>query len=323
MTEEQKNELATNDTFDYSLPELNGLSRSDTMIVAFEDKKIREIPMWLQNENKEELQRQHPNKNLYISPSHPLREVIKYVFILMGFTEGRRPNPTQMGVLYEFIYSQLSRFSLSDFKVAFNLAIKGELYDIKENKILNMRFYKTVTPILFADVMEAYERYRHLTIANYRRDLYKKQQEELKKDKEYTEDEVRKIHESYVREVIVKDYQNLLNGNGLKLAYAHTNLYRNLVIEEIIDAEAYKDFLDKAKDQYMDSLKRGKNRYEKENLKKIKQVIEKEGIMSTSGDKVIDIAQRLYVVDWYKRLKEESVTTDQLLEMFGLFEIEN
>ena len=89
-----------------NLPTNYANSKEGKIVIASKQLKIRD----LEPENDE-----------------PIKQVLRYVFTLVGIRADQIPDEIQKAVLIDFIRAELQNFTLPEFKIAFTMAVKGDL----------------------------------------------------------------------------------------------------------------------------------------------------------------------------------------------------
>jgi hypothetical protein len=87
-----------------------------------------------------------------LSDLKSLDETLRHCLVVTGVKESNLPNEAQITVLYNFINSYLSSYTLEEVRTAFDLAILGRLNVKKEN-------FQNFSVGFFSDVMKAYDVY--------------------------------------------------------------------------------------------------------------------------------------------------------------------
>lgn len=138
---------------------------------------------------------------IHLGMNHqPLKDVLKYVFSLIGLKGINYPNEfdTTM-VLIPFIKDKLGLFTVADIKVAFQMAVAGELGEI------DLKHYQTFNSIYLSDVMKAYKVYKNRVIAEEEKRI---QKEKFSEELVLSDEEKQEIEESFWREMVVNEYLN-------------------------------------------------------------------------------------------------------------------
>lgn len=80
----------------------------------------------------------------------PLKEVLRYVMMIVGIRGNNLPNDLEKAVLLEFIQRNYGGHTPEEIKLAFTLAIEGKL-DLE-----NVTCYENFSVFYFASIMNAY-----------------------------------------------------------------------------------------------------------------------------------------------------------------------
>lgn len=93
------------------------------------------------------------SKNRIIhSPLEDLKQVLKYVFVLVGLRANNMPVELEKAVLLEYIIENYGGHTPEEIKLAFKMAVAGKLkLEPKEVKC-----YENFSPLYFTTIMEAY-----------------------------------------------------------------------------------------------------------------------------------------------------------------------
>lgn len=130
----------------------------------------------------------------------PLKEALVYVFDLIGLKELSMPDVREMNVLLQFIDNKLSMFSPLDFKIAFEMAVAGEI------EVKDLKHYNNFNSLYLSDVMKVYKEYRNKVVTQNQL----KEQAEKFKEKVLSEEELKASKESFYQKMIVEEYLNFV-----------------------------------------------------------------------------------------------------------------
>jgi len=110
----------------------------------------------------------------------PLKQALRYAMVLVGIKSHNVPNEREKTVLLQFIVNNYGGHTPAEIKLAFDLAVAGEL-DVDDVKC-----YENFSPLYFASIMNAYRKWA------------RPRQGEIKpKPKQLTEDEKLDIELSF------------------------------------------------------------------------------------------------------------------------------
>ena len=83
----------------------------------------------------------------------PLKQALRYAMVLVGIKANNVPNDREKSVLLQFIVNNYGGHTPSEIRLAFDLAIAGEL-DVEDVKC-----YENFSPLYFASIMNAYRKW--------------------------------------------------------------------------------------------------------------------------------------------------------------------
>ncbi len=83
----------------------------------------------------------------------PLKQALRYAMVLVGIKANNVPNDREKSVLLQFIVNNYGGHTPSEIRLAFYLAIAGEL-DVEDVKC-----YENFSPLYFASIMNAYRKW--------------------------------------------------------------------------------------------------------------------------------------------------------------------
>lgn len=112
------------------------------------------------------------SKKIYESPEESLKDVLKFVMILVGIREQNIPNEGEKKVLIDFIQRHYGGHSLMEIKLAFEMAVTDKLSFEKGE---NSHHYENFSCSYFAKIMNAYRKWAASEINH----LPKKEDKEL------------------------------------------------------------------------------------------------------------------------------------------------
>lgn len=100
----------------------------------------------------------------------PLKQALRYAMVLVGIKAHNVPNANEKAVLLQFIANNYGGHTPAEIRLAFDLAIAGEL-DVEDVKC-----YENFSPLYFASIMNAYRKWarpRHGEIKPVEKELTK------------------------------------------------------------------------------------------------------------------------------------------------------
>lgn len=83
----------------------------------------------------------------------PLKQALRYAMVLVGIKANNVPNDREKAVLLQFIQTNYGGHTPDEIRLAFDLAVSGEL-DLDD-----VRCYENFSPLYFATIMNAYRRW--------------------------------------------------------------------------------------------------------------------------------------------------------------------
>lgn len=83
----------------------------------------------------------------------PLKQALRYAMVLVGIKANNVPNDREKSVLLQFIVNNYGGHTPSEIRLAFDLAISGDL-DVEDVKC-----YENFSPLYFASIMNAYRKW--------------------------------------------------------------------------------------------------------------------------------------------------------------------
>ncbi len=87
---------------------------------------------------------------LFKQPVEGIKEVLRYCFVLVGLRANNFPDDTEKAVLINWIYNNYGGHTLSEIKLAFEMAVAGKL-DVEVNT------YENFSVLYFSNIMNAYQ----------------------------------------------------------------------------------------------------------------------------------------------------------------------
>lgn len=130
----------------------------------------------------------------------PIKQSLRYIFALIGLKAENLPSELQKAVLLDFIQSDLKQYTPEELKLAFRMAIAGELS-------IDVTHYQNFNALYLSAVMNAYQEQRGKTLLEYQR-----QQKALEPPVEKTPEEIKKAFWDYVFTCIVEPFEKFTHG---------------------------------------------------------------------------------------------------------------
>lgn len=130
----------------------------------------------------------------------PIKQSLRYIFALIGLRAENLPSELQKAVLLEFVQTELKHYTPEELKLAFRMAVAGEL-DI------DVTHYQNFNALYLSAVLNAYQQKRGQTLIEYQR-----QQKQLEPKKEPTEQELKDSFWQYVNTCLVEPFESYAKG---------------------------------------------------------------------------------------------------------------
>jgi hypothetical protein len=99
-----------------------------------------------------------------LTNDEPIRQSLRYVFALIGLKAENLPTDVQKIVLLEFIQTELKHFTPEELKLAFRMAVAGELN-------VEISHFQNFNAVYLANVMNAYKEKRGLALTEMNQKL--------------------------------------------------------------------------------------------------------------------------------------------------------
>ena len=159
---------------------------------------------------------------------HNLNELFKYCFLLVGLREKGLPNELETLFLHEFIKENYGGHSISEVKLAFKMAVKGEL-DLPPEEVL---CYENFSVLYLSSIINSFRRWA--------RDEYRQIEKHIpppESDVKYLEGPRQEIHWGFI---IEKEYQHFLSFGDEHWKIFPVGFYEQLVTDQIFEPEFFR-----------------------------------------------------------------------------------
>lgn len=83
----------------------------------------------------------------------PLKQALRYAMVLVGIKANNVPNENEKAVLLQFIQKNYGGHTPNEIRLAFDLAVAGEL------ELDDVKCYENFSPLYFATIMNAYRKW--------------------------------------------------------------------------------------------------------------------------------------------------------------------
>jgi hypothetical protein len=176
-----------------------------------------------------------------LTNDEPIRQSLRYVFALIGLKAENLPTDVQKIVLLEFIQTELKHFTPEELKLAFRMAVAGELN-------VEISHFQNFNAVYLANVMNAYKEKRGLALTEMNQKLKalepKKEPTEAEKIAafwEYMEQFVGSKFEQYRTNKRI-DWENVFGSDHMfiqleKLGIIHLTINRKNEIMKIAETQ--------------------------------------------------------------------------------------
>lgn len=245
----------------------------------------------------------------------PIKAVLRYVFTLIGLRPEYIPDEIQKAVIIDFIRKDLKNYGLEEIPIAFRKAIKGELG-------IDANHFQAFSPLYLAGIMNAYSKERGLALKNY---LRKIEEEESKKPKFMTEEEKKEIHETWIREGILKPYLFYLKKGNLTFGITPYGIIYRTLEEDLkflsLTPDEKREVWEEAKIKVAEDIEKKNNVHnlnEYRELRRLKDLIEKDGIDIAAKKDIVSKCHELSVRRFFEEAKRTGRDIEKEIETYLL-----
>lgn len=245
----------------------------------------------------------------------PIKQVLRYIFTLIGLKADNIPDDVQKAVLINYIRQDLANYGLEEFKVAFHLLINGELD-------MDPTHYQNFSPLYLGQVMRSYfENNRAQAMKAYRLALdeeEKKKREALEQDPEFK----KKIHIEFLQGTITFGWTYFKKTGTLTFGICPWSLIYKVLVEEVRLFEPPTDLKKQIYSQAVEAVDREMSRKNKQfnsvhdvrQFKKILEQIQEEGLEKTCKQDIINKCHELTIHHYFKQFMEDGVDVEQVIK---------
>jgi hypothetical protein len=195
------------------------------------------------------------DKKLSVASDEELDQLFRNIFMLIGLRPQFIPNRLEFIFLYDFVRSQYGGHTLSEIKLAFTKAAKGDLSE----DIDDLKLYDYFTPAYFGMVMTKYRHWAREAGNKISDKIYVEQLKALDYQKPPTEIEW--------RQVVEQDYQFFLSNVDASSTYPEQH-YDTLVEDEFIKEDFWQKKVQSVRVNILNDLNKGLAALEMSNLEK-------------------------------------------------------
>jgi hypothetical protein len=253
----------------------------------------------------------HQPKIRNIESDEPIRQVLRYIFTLIGIRAENIPNDIQKSVLINYIQNDLKHYSVDDFKIAFHLMLKNEL-DCESNH------YQNFNPMYLAQVMNAYNKHRQMAIHEFKK--LEMEQQQMKQNELSPEQLLQKTIGFY-RNCIINPFNFFIKTGEITFgiipfSVIYESMVDDLRLFELTD-EQKNVIYKQAKTEINNELKRETIHSSIEQMRKIRDLrekIEQIGIESALKTDIITRCHKISITKFFESCKKNNIDLPGLIE---------
>jgi len=245
-----------------------------------------------------------------IESDEPIKQVLRYVFTLIGIRAENIPNDIQKSVLIHYIQNDLKQYSVDDIKIAFHLLLKNEL-DCDPNH------YQSFSAMYLSNVMNAYHKHRLDAIREFQKLQNEMKQQQI--ENEVTEQEKLEREQRFVRNCIIQPYKFYLKTGEITFGLiTYSVIYESLTekynVFKLSDSDKntiYKMAVDQI-DQ--ESKKIAFNPDDNKKLQDVRDLIKLKGLETAMKNEIIARCHKISVIKFYESCKNNNVDLESIIE---------
>lgn len=237
-----------------------------------------------------------------------IKKLLGQLFILTGLRKENFPDDLQTGVLIQFIFEDLGQYSPEEIKLAFRLAIKGEL-NVESNH------YQSFSAPYIASIMSGYGKIRSTAIRAIRAN-----ENALKIDSkmEHTDQEKKNIRKDYILTCILKPYQHFLKTGGLTFGITPMSIIYKTLVGDLkllnVEPERKKEMYFKAVEMARKTLDRPVQTMEEHrSLQSLREKVERDGIENAMLADIKSYCYEMAVKEFYHQCKADGIDLEALI----------
>lgn len=224
-------------------------------------------------------------------PAERLDELFRYCFMLVGLREKSFPNELETLFLYEFLKENYGGHSISEIKLAFKMAIKGEL----DLPLEDVKSYENFSVVYLSSIINSYRRwsgqeYRHL----------EKHIPPNEEDIKYLEGPKKEIHWGFT---IEREYQHFLSFGDEHWKLYPIGFYEQLVKDEILDSELFRKAMLIVRTKLIGQLEKQRAALE---MRKFENAEKKERVAFAQSINKTNLQELIKKIDAYKSGEQDS-----------------
>lgn len=237
-----------------------------------------------------------------------LKKLLAQLFALTGLKQENYPDKLQTDVLLNYIVEDLGNYSLSDIRMAFRLAIKGELG-------IDANHFQSFSAAYIARIMAGYSPIRAKAL-NASREAENVLKRDLKI--EHTIEEIKDIKIGYVFECLIKPWRHYLRTGGLTFGITPTSIIYSTLVDDLqildVSLEKKKEIYSQAREKVIQGIDKPIHSMEEfRKQKTIKEQIEKEGVDVALGQEIKSLCYEWCIKDLYKECRENKIDLEQVI----------
>lgn len=237
-----------------------------------------------------------------------IKKLLGQLFILTGLRKENFPDELQTGILIQFIFEDLGQYTLEEIKLAFRMAVKGDL-NVEANH------YQSFSAPYIASIVSGYVQVRTSTLRAIRAN-----ENALKIDSkmEHTDQEKKTIRKDYILTCILKPYQYFLKTGGLTFGITPMSIIYKTLTEDlkllVVEPAKKKEMYAKAVEMAKKSLSKPvQNLEEHRALKSLKEKVEKEGIEKALDMEIKSFCYEMAVKEYFTQCKQDGIDLEALI----------
>lgn len=261
------------------------------------------IPQSVSFKNQKIIQSTNGKKIGQLPDDEPIKQVLRYVFALIGLKAENLPSDIQKVVLIDFIKTELSNYTVEEIKTAFQLAVKGEIS-------VEINHFQNFSALYLSQVLKAYQIEKNAAILEFN-----KAEQRQKKENEMTPDEIERIYRDFDNNCLLDVWNEfVLTGNVNFSFYPPFLFYESLAgrhkVMKISELDKYR-ILDIAKKEIVKEYSTPRNFGSFPEFKRAREIFEKEGFKK---DKLKQKCSEIAVTEFFKKCRNESIDLITLIK---------
>ena len=246
----------------------------------------------------------------------PIKQVLRYIFTLIGLKADNIPDDVQKAVLINYIRQDLSNYGLEEFKIAFHRLINGELG-------MDATHYQNFSSLYLGQVMRAYhDNIRTLAL----RELRQARDEQEKKEAKKTPEQIKKDQIEFIEETILFAWRYYNRTGSITFGICPYKIIYKSLVEDMkmfeAPSELKKNIYSQAFDIVKDQMERKNQNWETINdarsFRKIHEQIQEHGLEKICKNDIVSKCYELTIHHYFKKFKEDQVDVEQIIKDYIL-----